>query len=240
MSWCGLLPRDVGVVVVAAGRGERLGGEVPKQFLPVAGIPLLLRAVGPFLSHPEVSEVVVALPADAVASPPHWLSEVLDHRFRIVAGGALRMDSVEAGFRALGPQCAIVLVHDGARPFPDPGVIDAIISVARSGSGAIAAVPETDTLKQADAASADGIPRVLRTVSRSGLWRAQTPQGFPKSLLEAAYAQARASGFVGTDDASLVERLGVEVLLVPDVSLNLKVTTPGDLRLAEALAGRPR
>jgi 2-C-methyl-D-erythritol 4-phosphate cytidylyltransferase len=225
----------VGVVVAAAGRGDRLAGPVPKQFLPVAGVPLLLRAVRPFLAHPDVALVIVALPADAAAAPPPWLAELLGERLRAVSGGATRMDSVEAGLLVLPAACGFVLVHDGARPFPETSVIDAVLAEARRGAGAIAAVPVTDTLKEADGPG-DSPVRVRRTVSRTALWRAQTPQGFPRALLERAYACARATGASGTDDAALVEQAGGEVVLVPDLVTNLKVTTPDDLRLAEALA----
>jgi 2-C-methyl-D-erythritol 4-phosphate cytidylyltransferase len=225
----------VGVVVVAAGRGERMGGAVPKQFQPIAGVPLLLRALRPFLSHPDVGDVIAVLPADAAAAPPEWLAGLLGERLRTVAGGATRMDSVEAGLKALPASCRIVLVHDGARPFPEPAVIDAVIGAARRGSGAIAAIPLADTLKEAEPV-AGGSARVRRTVPRAALWRAQTPQGFPRALLESAYAAARAAGRNGTDEAALVEEAGGEVVLVPDSPANLKVTSPDDLRLAEAIA----
>jgi 2-C-methyl-D-erythritol 4-phosphate cytidylyltransferase len=229
------LPRDVGVVVAAAGRGDRMGGAVPKQFRPVAGVPLLLRALRPFLSHPDVGDVIAVLPAEAVAAPPEWLAGLLGERLRAVAGGASRMDSVEAGLRALPASCRIVLVHDGARPFPEPAVIDAVIGAARRGAGAIAAIPLADTLKEAEPV-AGGTARIRRTVPRTALWRAQTPQGFPRALLESAFAAARAAGRDGTDEAALVEEAGGEVVLVPDSPTNLKVTSPDDLRLAEAIA----
>jgi 2-C-methyl-D-erythritol 4-phosphate cytidylyltransferase len=221
-------------VVVAAGRGARSGSGPPKQFRPLAGVPLLLHALRPFLSHPEVQSVVVVLPPADAAAPPPWLTELLGERLRAVAGGATRMDSVEAGIRVLPASCSVVLVHDGARPFPEATVIDRIIAEARRGVGAIAAVPLADTLKEAVAG--DGGPAsVARTIARSSLWRAQTPQGFPRELLTAAFSRARAEGFVGTDESQLVERAGGEVVLVPDSSTNLKVTTAEDFRLAEAL-----
>jgi 2-C-methyl-D-erythritol 4-phosphate cytidylyltransferase len=213
-----------------------MGGTTPKQFLPIAGVPLLLRATRPFLSHPDVIQVVVVLPRSAEAAPPDWLASLAGERLRLVAGGESRMDSVEAGLRALPPTCTTILVHDGARPFPEAAVIAAVIRNARAGLGAIAAIPVSDTLKESDV-TAEGTPaRVVRTISRAAVWRAQTPQGFPRLLLESAYAGARAAGFVGTDEASLVERMGGPVVLVPDVSTNFKVTTPADLRLAEATA----
>ena len=227
------------MIVVAAGQGVRFGGGGPKQFHELRGSPLLLHSLRPFLSHPAVAEVVVVLPASAAAAPPEWLAPLMGDRLRVVPGGGARMDSVEAGFRALGQESAIVLVHDGARPFPDPAVIDTIIAEARRGVGAIAAVPLHDTLKEAMDGPAVP-PRVARTVPRTRLWRAQTPQGFPRAMLESALHAARADGFVGTDEASLVERTGATVVLVPDSETNLKVTTPDDLRIAEALAAERR
>jgi 2-C-methyl-D-erythritol 4-phosphate cytidylyltransferase len=225
------LPRDVGVVVVAAGQGSRLGGEVPKQFLPVGGIPVLLRAIRPFASHPEVARVVVVLAPAHAERPPEFLAPLAGSGLTIVAGGRERSDSVAAGLRALPSECEIVLVHDGARPFVERGVIDAVIAHARTGEGAVAAVPVSDTLKQQ---ATDDPTRVSGTLSRDGLWRAQTPQGFPRRLLEQAYARARQAP--ATDDASLVEACGATVRLVPDSSRNVKITTREDLALAEALA----
>jgi tRNA threonylcarbamoyl adenosine modification protein (Sua5/YciO/YrdC/YwlC family) len=224
------LPRDVGVDIVAAGQGTRLGG-VPKQFRDIAGEPMLFRTLRPFLDHAEVRTVVVALPAAVLETPPPWLSGLAGPRVRLVAGGAERADSVRAGLAALPRDCTTVLVHDGARPFPSPAVITAVIAGARRGEGAIAALPVTDTLKEA-ALKSDGIPRVCRTVPRAGLWRAQTPQGFPRALLETAHA----AGGAGTDDAELVERAGGTVTLVADSALNLKVTTAEDLLLAACIA----
>jgi 2-C-methyl-D-erythritol 4-phosphate cytidylyltransferase len=226
------LPRDVGVVVVAAGQGSRLGGDVPKQFLAVGGVPVLLRALRPFVSHPEVAAVVVVLPPAHAERPPAFLASLAGGSLIVTAGGRERSDSVAAGLRALGPECGIVLVHDGARPFVARAVIDAVIAHARAGYGAVAAVPVSDTLKE----QAPGDPTlVARTVPRDGLWRAQTPQGFPRRLLEEAYARA-GGATPATDDASLVEAAGAVVRLVPDSLRNLKITTRDDLALAEALA----
>jgi 2-C-methyl-D-erythritol 4-phosphate cytidylyltransferase len=227
------LPRDVGVVVVAAGRGTRVGGELPKQYLPLDGVPILLRSVRPFASHPDVAQVVVVLAPAEAESPPAFLAELLGETLGIAAGGRERSDSVAAGLRALRAGCEIVLVHDGARPFVDRGVIDAVIGHARAGEGAVAAVPVSDTIKEAVGAD----PTLIgRTVPRTGLWRAQTPQGFPRRLLEQAYAQAGAGASGATDDATLVEDCGGTVRLVPDSPRNIKITTRDDLAVAEALA----
>jgi 2-C-methyl-D-erythritol 4-phosphate cytidylyltransferase len=228
------LPRDVGVVVVAAGRGTRFGGETPKQYQPIGGVPMVLRAVRPFAAHPEVAQVALVLPAVDAEAPPAFLRGVAGAGLVVVAGGAERSDSVAAGLRALGPECTVVLVHDAARPFVGRAVIDAVIAHARAGEGAVAAVRVSDTLKQA---AAEDATRVARTVPRDGLWRAQTPQGFPRAVLERAYAAARDEGGA-TDDAALVERTGVSVRLVPDSPRNMKVTTSEDLALAELLAGQ--
>jgi 2-C-methyl-D-erythritol 4-phosphate cytidylyltransferase len=228
------LPRDVGVIVVAAGQGTRVGGETPKQYRPIAGVPMVLRAVRPFAAHPEVARVVLVLPAEDAAAPPAFLRDLAGAALVLVAGGAERTESVAAGLAALGPECTSVLVHDAARPFVERAVIDAVIAHARAGEGAVAAVRVTDTLKEADPQDAT---RVGRTVARDGLWRAQTPQGFPRAVLERAHAAADSAG-AATDDAALVERTGVPIRLVPDSPRNLKVTTVEDLALAELLAGR--
>jgi tRNA threonylcarbamoyl adenosine modification protein (Sua5/YciO/YrdC/YwlC family) len=225
------LPRDVGVVVVAGGKGIRLGGE-PKQFRPVAGVPMLERALRPFLGHPEVAAVVAVVPAETLAAPPDWLGRLLALRLHLTTGGAERADSVRHGLAVLPESCTTVLVHDAARPFPSRDVIDAVIASARRGRAAIAAIPVTDTLKVAAVHEGDS-PAVESTFPREGLWRAQTPQGFPREVLEQAHAVATRGA---TDDAQLVELLGHAVELVPDSALNIKVTTEDDLRLAEAIA----
>ncbi len=229
--------RDVGVVIVAAGQGTRLGADLPKQYRPLGGIPLVRWAVRTFLDHPDVAHVALVLPAGDAAAPPVTVAPGSDtderERLTIVAGADTRAGSVRAGLKALPAHCLIVLVHDGARPFPDRDVIEAVMAAARRGEGALAAIPVHDTLKAAEPADAT---RVARTVSRDGLWRAQTPQGFPRELLERAHAEALLLGQSGTDDAELVEAIGGTVRLIPDSPRNLKVTTPDDMRLAELLA----
>jgi 2-C-methyl-D-erythritol 4-phosphate cytidylyltransferase len=226
------------VIVVAAGQGRRAGEGELKQFRPVAGVPLLLRAIRPFAAHPGVAQVVVVLPEAAVRAPPGWLAALSGEGLRLTAGGSERIDSVERGLTALDPGLGIVLVHDGARPFPDSGVIDAVIEQARAGRAAVPALPVTDTLKQGAVEPGLGLTVVRRTVPRDDLWRAQTPQGFPRELLTRACKRARAESLVPTDDAAMVEALGETVVLIPDVPGNLKVTVPADFALAEALAER--
>lgn len=223
-------------MLVAAGQGTRAGGEMPKQYRMIGGVPMLLRALRPFARHPEVEAVVLVLPPDDATSPPEWLAPHASEMLRFVAGGAERIDSVAAGLAALPPACTLVLVHDAARPFVERATIDAVIGAVRDGAAALAAVPLEDTLKEADQAEP---ALVARTIPRQRLWRAQTPQGFPRELLERAHREARSVGAAGTatDDAMLVERLGAPVRLVLGSPRNIKVTTPHDLALADLLAG---
>jgi len=227
------LRRDVGVIVVAAGRGERMGGEVPKQYLSLAGHPVLLHALRPFVSHPDVACVAVVLPAADAVEPPEWLATLRSGTLTTVAGGASRAESVRAGLAALPEHCEVVLVHDGARPFPPREAIDAGIRAARAGHAALPALPVAETLKRAD-----DFGRVLGTVPRAGLWLAQTPQAFPRALLRRAHAADLAGDLVPTDDAMLVEMLGAVVELLPGSGRNLKITTRDDLALAEWYAGQ--
>jgi 2-C-methyl-D-erythritol 4-phosphate cytidylyltransferase len=224
----------VGVIIAAAGRGERVGSGEPKQFRDIAGMPMLLRSTRPFAAHPGVRRIVIALPAEFVRSPPGWLEPIASGRIRLVPGGAARMDSVRAALECLDIDCGIVLVHDAARPFVSPEIIDAVIATAARGVGAVPAVAVRDTLKRAE----DGSPRVAETVDRARLWCAHTPQGFPRAMLTDAYRRADAQplGCTATDEASLVEAAGYPVELVPDRRSNIKITTPDDFSLAQALA----
>ena len=229
---------DVGVVVVAAGAGVRAGPGEPKQFRPILGVPMLLRALRPFTAHPEVRHVVVALPPGYVQRPPDWLIKARGERLSLIAGGAHRVDSVREGIRALPRGTEIVLVHDAARPFVTRGTIDAVIARARAGVGAVAAVPTSDTLKEIGPGSVRATPLIARTVDRERIWRAQTPQGFPRQMLVDAYAQLTGSvnGNAPSDDAEVCERAGFAVELIPDSPYNVKITTADDFRIAEALA----
>jgi len=216
-------------VIVAGGSGRRVGGPVRKQYLEVDGIPVLLRAVLPFLVDPRIQQVVVVLPPDDVEAPPPWLASL---GVRIVAGGAERGDSVRNGLAAVDDDADFVLVHDGARPFVTSEVIDRVLEAAPA--AAIAAVPVTDTVKQVDE---DGT--ITGTPDRARLWQAQTPQGFPREGLARAYARARDEGFAATDDAALYERYVGPVRVVTGSYRNLKITRPADLAVAEALALAP-
>jgi len=216
----------VGAVVVAAGRSARMGG-VDKIVAPLAGRPLLLHALAAFEACAVVQRVVVvAAPErrDAIAAliAEAGCAKVAD----VVTGGERRRDSVRAGLERLS-DVEIVAVHDGARPLVTPAIIAEGVSLARETGAAVAAWPLADTLKRAD-----GSGRVLETIPRDGVWLIQTPQVFRRDLLLAAHAATAADA---TDDAALVERLGQPVYLYRGAAENIKITTPGDLALAEAL-----
>jgi 2-C-methyl-D-erythritol 4-phosphate cytidylyltransferase len=215
----------VGVVVPAAGAGTRLGPGAPKALRELAGEPLLVHAVRRLRACPSVDCVVVAAPPTEVATVAALLPDAL-----VVPGGAERQDSVEAGLAALPPEVDLVLVHDAARALAPVELVEAVVAALRGGAQAVVPVlPVPDTVKQVDL---DG--RVVRTVPREHLRVAQTPQGFVRSVLEAAHEGA--AGLL-TDDAGLVEAAGVVVETVPGSPLALKVTTPFDLLVAEAVLG---
>ncbi len=219
-------------VVPAAGIGSRVGGERPKQYQSLAGQPVLQHSLTALLACPAIEQIVVALRAH-----DHWADSVPalgDRRVRRVVGGAERADSVLAGLCALatvGAPHDWVLVHDAARPCLQRGDLERLISrsdaCGESGEGAILAQPVVDTLKQA---GDDG--RVIRTIDRRRLWRAQTPQMFRLGELRRALEQALAAGEAVTDEASAMERVGHAVQLVAGAASNLKVTLPEDLALA--------
>ena len=219
-------PRLTAAVIVAGGSGRRMGGGIRKQYLALRGEPVLLHAVRAFAAHPEIGGVVVVLPPEDAASPPAWLAPF---GVMVVAGGAERGDSVWNGLQAVGEAVERVLVHDGARPLVSAEVISRVVAACAKG-GAIAAVPVTDTIQEA---GADGV--ITGTPDRSRLWRAQTPQGFPRAALVEAYRRVRAEGVVLTDDAAVFARYAGPVRVVPGAEDNLKVTHPADLPVAEAL-----
>ena len=221
----------VGVVVPAAGSGQRLGG-MEKPFLELCGEPVLMRALRPFLDHPGVREVVVTLPTAHAESPPAWLIEA-DQRVRVVTGGVTRRDSVWAGLQLLSDTLDVAVVHDGARPLVSREVVGRCIEVAGGGVGAVAGVPVVDTMKEVD----DG-GHVVATPDRSRLWHAQTPQAFPFGMLMDAYRRAFTEDFPATDDAALVEMVGGSVVMVESSGDNVKITRPEDLERAEFMLSR--
>jgi 2-C-methyl-D-erythritol 4-phosphate cytidylyltransferase len=224
---------DVGVVIVAAGAGVRARGERGelKQFRWVAGKPMLLHSVQQFQRRADVAMVVCVLPRAHAGDPPPWLFQCDLNRLLVSVGGRERGDSVVSGLEDLPPEVRIVLVHDAARPLVDAETIDRVVGTARTGTGAVAAIPSVDTLKEVD-----GHGRVVRTLERDRIWRAQTPQGFPRDMIERAYADARRERISATDDAALCERLGFPVEIVQGSERAMKVTDESDFARLEALA----
>lgn len=224
--------RDVGVVIVAGGSSTRAGGETGelKQFRWVAGKPALLHSLQTFMARPDVVSVVCVLPRDYAADPPPWIFQCDIDRLMIAPGGRTRTESVRNGLEDLPDEAEIVLVHDAARPLVGDATIDRVVASARAGTPAIAALPVVDTLKEVDAEG-----HVVRTVERERLWRAQTPQGFPRELIVRAHRDAHARHLSATDDAALCERLGIPVAVVRGSERAMKITDESDFARAEAL-----
>lgn len=228
----------VSVILPAAGRGKRMKAGINKVFLDLMGEPILCRTVRAFAAIPEVQELIVVTGRQEVEKLRSLLSGMAGLgpagavTIKVVEGGSERQYSVWNGLKASSPESDVVLVHDAARPLVSRATIEAIIKAARQYGAAIAAVPEKNTVKVVE----DGV--VTATPDRAKLWAVQTPQGFARSLLVSANEKAEADGFLGTDDASLVERYGAKVHVVMDSYENIKVTTPEDLVVAEALLAK--
>ncbi|MDO8502951.1 MAG: 2-C-methyl-D-erythritol 4-phosphate cytidylyltransferase [Gemmatimonadaceae bacterium] len=224
------MTHDVGVVIVAGGKGTRAGGEELKQFRWVAGKPMLLHSVQLCQQRDDVGIVVVVLPHEHVGDPPPWLFQCDTERLLLSVGGRDRGDSVRNGLQDLPDDARIVVVHDAARPLATARMLDDVIAEARRGNGAAPGLAVVDTLKRVDA---DG--RIVETVDRANLVRIQTPQAFPRDMLERAHADGLRSGINATDDAALCERIGMTVVVVPGSERALKITTEADFARAEAL-----
>ncbi len=228
-------PMSVAALVLAAGRGERFGATLPKAFVSLAGRPLVLHALAALAATPEVARVQPVIAAAELgrfaALRATW--GALPKLAPAVAGGAERQDSVRAGLAALPPSVEWVAVHDAARALVRPEDVSRVVAAARESGAALLAVPVTDTVKRVQG------ELVVETPPRDECWAAQTPQVFRVDLLREALAKATAAGFLGTDDAQLVERLGVPVRVVRGDPSNFKITHPDDLLRAErVLAAR--
>ena len=221
------------MLLLASGRGTRLGGEVPKAWVACRGRVLIARSLARLAQITDDREIVLAVdPADRAPHLEPLLGELralgLD---RVVDGGATRQQSMQRAFAACSADAGLVLVHDAARPFLPVEAARAALARAEQVGGAVLAVRAPDTLKRGDADD-----RVVETLDREGVWLAQTPQVCRRDLLERALERAARDGFTGTDDVSLLEHAGFPVALVESTPTNLKITTPHDLALAEAIA----
>jgi 2-C-methyl-D-erythritol 4-phosphate cytidylyltransferase / 2-C-methyl-D-erythritol 2,4-cyclodiphosphate synthase len=220
----------VSAILAAGGRGLRLGHAQPKQLLEVAGRPILERSVSLLQEHPDVREVIVALPEELVEDPPAYLLNS-SKPLRVVTGGLRRQDSVAAAFRLVSDRADVVVIHDAARPFATSDLLAKTIAAAAESGAALAALEARDTVKKV----ADGV--VTATLDRQTIFLAQTPQAFRRDVLRDALAVDGDA----TDEAALAERAGHPVRIVEGEASNIKVTTPEDLVIAEAIGrgGRP-
>ena len=219
-------------IVVAAGSGTRLGGNRPKQFLELGGVPIIIHALRQFERCHAINEIVAVLPAEETAG---FLSQAkefgLEKLSRVVAGGPTRAQSVQRGLAAIG-EAKLVAVHDGVRPFVTSAEIEDVLQAAKTSGAAILVAPVADTIKEVEG------DRIVRTVPRNKLRRALTPQCFRFEILKRAYAaldQVEADGIEVTDESFLVERLGIEIVTVEGSPRNIKITREEDLVLAEAI-----
>src|SRR5687767_3629968 len=224
------MTRDVGVIIVAAGESTRTAGAELKQFRWIAGKPMLLHSLQAFMARPDVVSVVCVIPRQYVADPPPWVFQCDVDRLLLSIGGRTRTESVRNGLEDLPDEASIALIHDAARPVVDDAMVSRVVARARAGACAVPALPVVDTIKEADTEG-----RVLRTVDRTRLWRAQTPQGFPRAIIERAHREAHAANATATDDAALCERIGVPVEIVPGSERSMKVTDDSDFERVEAL-----
>jgi 2-C-methyl-D-erythritol 4-phosphate cytidylyltransferase len=219
-------------LIPAAGRGQRMGRDLEKQFLLLGGKPLLAHTLSQFEATPDIDRIVIIVPPERETFCYQEIVEAEGLRkvTHIVAGAQTRQLSVMAGFRCIEQDVDIVVIHDGARPFVTPSLIRSAIHVALQAGSAVAAIPESDTLKRVS-----GEGTVVETVDRRNLWRAQTPQAFRRMILQRALAYAGRHNLDTTDEASLVESLSWPVRIFLGSTWNFKITSPEDLLLAELM-----
>ena len=220
-------------LIPAAGMGKRMGASINKQYLQLDGMPIVARTIAVFENSPLINGIMLVIPEEEIpycrehVVNAYGFTKVID----IVAGGKERQNSVMNGLKALEQHASandIILIHDGVRPFITPQIIEESIKIAGTREGALVAVPVKDTIKRA----INGL--VIDTPDRESLWQAQTPQAFQFDLIYQAHSKALEDAFTGTDDASLIERLGGAVRILRGDYRNIKITTPEDLVLAEA------
>jgi 2-C-methyl-D-erythritol 4-phosphate cytidylyltransferase len=224
---------DVGVIIVAGGESTRTAGQELKQFRWVAGKPMLLHSLQTFMERGDVVSVVCVIPREYVPDPPPWIFQCDVDRLMLSVGGRTRTESVSNGLADLPNEAQIALIHDAARPLVDHELVDRVIAKAREGVAAVPGLPVVDTIKEV---GADGL--VTATHDRTRLRRVQTPQGFPREMIERAHREARVAGVTATDDAGLCERLGIPVAVVAGSERTMKVTQEADFARIEALFSR--
>lgn len=221
-------------IIAAAGQGKRMGSAINKVFLPLADKPVLAHTVLAACATKSVTNIIVTAAADEVQKVSELLTQLnLAVPWQVIAGGSERQHSIANALKHVPDNIEMIIVHDGARPLAQAALFDQAVAAAYKHQAVIVAVPVKDTIK-----SADNEGLVTGTPDRRTLWAVQTPQVFSAKLLRSAYEQAAKDRYVGTDDAALVERLGVKVKIVPGNYENLKITTPEDLYFAEVLLAK--
>ena len=223
----------VSSIIVAAGKGVRLGGEVPKQYRMLGELPVLCHTLSAFDACPEIDEIILVIPdADRRTCQKRVIDPASpSKKVKMIAGGEKRQESVYQGLLAINDPEAIVVIHDGVRPFIKPRHITACIHGAKETGAAVLGIPIYDTLKLTDETA-----HIKKTVSREHIWSAQTPQAFEYPIIKAAHDHALKDRYIGTDDAVLLERLGIAVKMITGSRTNIKITTRQDLELARAIA----
>jgi len=224
---------QVFAILPAAGLGTRMAGPQPKQFLSLDGAPILIHSLRAFAAVSRVTAIYVAVRKPEMERVEAQIAEYgFEDRVRVVEGGEKRQESVAHALAAIpANDDDMVLVHDAVRPLIDAATIERTIDAVAQHGAAIVGMPAVDTIKQVERTAHGAI--ITSTIPREFIVQAQTPQGFRYGLLRNAFAEAEADGFIGTDEASLVERAGQSVFVVPGTQVNLKITQPGDLELAE-------
>lgn len=217
-------------IIAAAGTGTRMHSDLAKQMIEVGGLPVLIHTLNRFEACEAVDQVILVLQPSMTSQVLALIAKYgLKKVSRVVAGGSERQDSVYRGLQVVNDATAIVVIHDAVRPFVRPDEIRAVIERARLTGAAVLATPATDTIKQVQSG------RVQRTLDRRRVYHAQTPQAFRYPIIKEAYERAIGEGFSGTDDSQLVERSGHKVSVVEGSHLNIKITRPFDLHLAEMI-----
>jgi 2-C-methyl-D-erythritol 4-phosphate cytidylyltransferase len=225
-------------IVVAAGEGRRIGGDTPKAYLPIAGRPIVSRTLDRFFSTRTVRQVVLVVAANELARCESMLradSRLTSHAWVLQSGGATRQQSVKMGLEKIAPDTDVVVIHDGARPFVSPALIDRCVGAVAKKGAVVTGLPVRDTIK---VVSPDRW--VLATPERSSMWEIQTPQAFLRGLIVEAHDWAVREGVEATDDAMLVERMGKPVFVMDGERTNIKITVPEDMWLAETLVREGR
>jgi 2-C-methyl-D-erythritol 4-phosphate cytidylyltransferase len=226
---------SVVAIIPAAGTGIRMGGETPKQFLSLEGVPIVIHTLRKFTACDVIDEVYLALREEDMERATRDIDrEHFSKPVRLVLGGASRQDTVARALAELPPSVEIVLVHDAVRPFIELEMIRRVTEAARKDGAAILGIPSVDTIKQVQHQT------ILGTIPRERIVLAQTPQAFRFSILQEAFSRASADGFNATDESSLVERLGQTVVVLMGSDRNIKITKPSDLPLARLYIAQER